>query len=145
VGESAEMRPSNPKVLHHGKVWVLPPVRSDGGRGSGKPTKASRPDGTINSTGTTSWVSSTPAWVRRVSILELREFIQKGSDFGSNSTTLRLVKSRRTFQELDIVLAKRLRPHAHYLSPGTRRADLVIPGVIRTPKSSRKVWWRGFN
>src|SRR5207253_830116 len=23
--EAAEMRPSNPKVLHHGKVWVLPP------------------------------------------------------------------------------------------------------------------------
>ncbi len=23
--ESAEMRPSNPKVLHHGKVWVVPP------------------------------------------------------------------------------------------------------------------------
>ncbi len=71
--EAAEMRPSNPKVLHHGKVWVLPPGSHwMEGAVLASLTKNKKPPATVRWKATIFLANTIPDWVRKFSISAAR-------------------------------------------------------------------------
>jgi hypothetical protein len=128
--EAAEMRPSNPKVLHHGKVWVLPP-------GSkwmedavlGKPYEGVEARRNDQFDGNDILGKFNPGLgAQSFDIGGSAKFIPKGSDFVFELHYTASGQITSDISRVGIVLAKRPPTTRYYLSPGTPAAlNLVIP------------------
>ena len=128
--EAAEMRPSNPKVLHHGKVWVLPPGskwmaeavpgKPYEGRATGKNDQMDGNDilGKFNpGLGSQSFDIGGSA-----------KLIPKGSDFVFELHYTSSGQPTSDTSKVGLVLAKGKPSTRYYLTPGTPAAlNMVIP------------------
>ena len=130
--EAAEMRPSNPKVLHHGKVWVVPP----GSRwmASAVPGKPYEEEG--GQTGGNSPMDGNDILGKFNPGLGPQSFdiggsakmIPKGSDFVFELHYTASGEPTSDTAKVGLVLAKSQPKVRYYLSPGSPSAvNLVIP------------------
>jgi hypothetical protein len=127
--EAAEMRPSNPAVLHHGKVWVVPPGSkwmADAtpgmpyeGRETGRNDAADGNDilGKFNpGLGAQSFDVGGSA-----------KFVPKGSDLVFELHYTAVGKATTDKSKLGLVLAKHPPVTRYFLSSGPTASNLVIP------------------
>lgn len=128
--EAAEMRPSNPKVLHHGKVWVLPPgSKWMADAEPGKPYE-SRETGRVNlSDGNDILGKYNPGLgAQSFEIDGSAKLIPKGSDFVFELHYTATGKITTDRSKVGVMLAKSKPNVRYFLSPGTPAAtNLVIP------------------
>ncbi len=127
--KEAEMRPSNNKVLHHGKVWVRPPgshwmenatpgVPYEAGMGKNTPEEGNDIIGKFNpGLGAQSFEFDGSA-----------KLIPKGSDFVFELHYTTMGQETTDRSRVGIVLAKSAPKVRYYTSPGTPAAfNMVIP------------------
>ena len=128
--EGAEMRPSNPKVLHHGKVWVVPPGSkwmADAVPGKAYEGKETGRNDAMD--GNDILGKFNPGLgAQSFDIGGSAKMIPKGSDFifELHYTTSGVATSDTS--KVGIVFAKSKPVTRYYLSPGTPAAlNMVIP------------------
>jgi hypothetical protein len=128
--EAAEMRPSNPRVLHHGKVWVLP-QGSHWMEGAvvGKPYEEQETGGNSPLEGNDILGKYNPGLgAQDFDIGGSAKMIPKGSDFVFELHYTASGEPTSDISKLGLVLAKSRPAVRYYLSPGTPSAwNLVIP------------------
>jgi hypothetical protein len=127
--EAAEMRPSNPAVLHHGKVWVVPPGSkwmADAtpgmpyeGRETGRNDAADGNDilGKFNP----------GLGAQSFDIGGSAKFVPKGSDLVFELHYTAVGKATTDKSKLGLVLAKHPPVTRYFLSSGPTASNLVIP------------------
>ncbi len=128
--EAAEMRPSNPKVLHHGKVWVLPPGSHwMEGAVLGKAYEEQETGGNSTQEGNDILGKYNPGLgAQYFNIGGSAKLIPKGSDFVFELHYTASGVPTSDISKLGLVLAKAQPKTRYYLSPGTPLAfNLVIP------------------
>ncbi len=128
--EAAEMRPSNPKVLHHGKVWVVPPGSKWMATAEpGKPYEGKETGRNDAMDGNDILGKFNPGLgAQSFDIDGSAKMIPKGSDFifELHYTTSGVATSDTS--KVGIVFAKSKPTTRYYLSPGTPAAlNMVIP------------------
>jgi len=128
--EGAEMRPSNPKVLHHGKVWVVPPGSKWMAEAvPGKPYEGKETGRNDAKDGNDILGKFNPGLgAQSFDIGGSAKMIPKGSDFifELHYTTSGVATSDTS--KVGIVFAKSKPMTRYYLSPGTPAAlNMVIP------------------
>jgi hypothetical protein len=126
---SAEMRPSNNKVLHHGKVWVRPPgshwmenatpgVAYESGMGKNAVDEGNDIIGKFNP----------GLGAQTFEIDGSAKLIPKGSDFVFELHYTTMGEATTDRSRVGIVLAKKAPVTRYYLSPGTPAAfNMVVP------------------
>ena len=126
---AAEMRPSNPAVLHHGKVWVVPPGSqwmvdaTPGmpyeGRETGRNSAADGNDilGKFNP----------GLGAQTFDIGGSAKFVPKGSDLVFELHYTAVGKATSDQSKLGLVLAKHAPVTRYFLSSGPTASNLVIP------------------
>ncbi|HEX5431021.1 MAG TPA: cytochrome c [Bryobacteraceae bacterium] len=125
---AAEMRPGNPAVLHHGKVWVVPPgshymENAEYGvpyeRGMGKNSTAEGNDilGKFNP----------GLGAQSFDIDGSAKFIPKGSDFVFELHYTAVGKATTDRSKLGLVLAKNPPETRYFFSAGPTAINLAIP------------------
>jgi hypothetical protein len=127
--QAAEMRPGNPAVLHHGKVWVVPPGskwmadaaygEAYEGRETGRNEVADGNDilGKFNpGLGAQNFDQDGAA-----------KFVPKGSDLVFELHYTATGKATTDVSKLGIVLAKNPPARRYFLSAGPSAGNLVIP------------------
>ncbi len=128
--EAAEMRPSNPKVLHHGKVWVLPPgSKWMADAEPGKPYEGREAGRVSLSDGNDILGKFNPGLgAQSFDIDGSAKLIPKGSDFVFELHYTAAGKITTDRSKVGVVLAKSKPNVRYFLSPGTPAAlNLVIP------------------
>jgi len=128
--EAAEMRPSNPKVLHHGKVWVLPPgSKWMADAVPGKPYEGVETGKNEQMDGNDILGKFNPGLgSQSFDIGGSAKLIPKGSDFVFELHYTASGQIASDVSKVGIVLAKGQPSTRYYLSPGTPAAlNLVIP------------------
>jgi hypothetical protein len=128
--EAAEMRPSNPKVLHHGKVWVLPPgSKWMADAVPGKPYEGKETGKNEQMDGNDILGKFNPGLgAQSFDIGGSAKLIPKGSDFVFELHYTAAGQPTTDISKVGIVLAKAQPQTRYYLSPGTPAAlNMVIP------------------
>ena len=128
--EAAEMRPSNPKVLHHGKVWVLPPgSKWMADAVPGKPYEERETGKNQQMDGNDILGKFNPGLgAQSFDIGGSAKLIPKGSDFVFELHYTASSQPTSDISKVGIVLAKAQPQTRYYLSPGTPAAfNMVIP------------------
>ena len=128
--EAAEMRPSNPKVLHHGKVWVLPPgSKWMADAVPGKPYEEKETGKNQQMDGNDILGKFNPGLgAQSFDIGGSAKLIPKGSDFVFELHYTASGQPTSDISKVGIVLAKAQPQTRYYLSPGTPAAlNMVIP------------------
>ena len=128
--EAAEMRPSNPKVLHHGKVWVVPPGSKWMAEATtGKPYEGKETGRNDQMDGNDILGKFNPGLgAQSFDIDGSAKLIPKGSDFVFELHYTTSGKPTSDRSKVGIVLAKNKPQVRYYLSPGTPAAlNMVIP------------------
>ena len=128
--EAAEMRPSNPKVLHHGKVWVLPPgSKWMADAEPGRPYEGRETGRNDQNDGNDILGKYNPGLgAQSFDIGGSAKLIPKGSDFVFELHYTASGKRTSDRSKVGIVLAKAKPNVRYYLSPGTPAAtNLMIP------------------
>jgi hypothetical protein len=126
---AAEMRPGNPAVLHHGKVWVVPP----GSRWMAEATYGKFYEGqetgrNAMSDGNDIIGKFNPGLgAQSFDVNGSAKFIPKGSDLVFELHYTAVGKPAKDITKLGIVLAKQPPTSRFFLSSGPTAANLVIP------------------
>ena len=125
---AAEMRPGNPKVLHHGKVWVRPPgshwmehavpgVAYESGMGRNEVAEGNDILGKFNP----------GLGAQSFAIGDSAKFVPKGSDLVFEMHYTAIGEATTDRSKLGLVLAKYAPTTRYFLSPGPTAWNLVIP------------------
>jgi hypothetical protein len=128
--KAAEMRPGNPKVVHHGKVWVLPPgSRWMADSMPGKPYEGKETGKNDQMDGNDILGKFNPGLgPQRFDIDGAAKLIPKGSDFVFELHYTASGQPTEDISRVGLVLAKEPPKIRYYLSPGTPAAlNMVIP------------------
>jgi hypothetical protein len=127
--QSAEMRPGNPAVLHHGKAWVVPPgSKWMADAVPGQAYEGRDAGGNQMSDGNDILGKFNPGLgAQTFAIDDSAKFVPKGSDivFELHYTTTGKPETDRT--KLGLVLAKQPPLTRYFLSNGPTALNLVIP------------------
>jgi hypothetical protein len=127
--QSAEMRPGNPAVLHHGKAWVVPPgSRWMADAAPGVAYEGREAAGNMSTDGNDILGKFNPGLgAQSFDIGGAAKFVPKGSDivFELHYTAVGKPATDRT--KLGIVLAKHPPTTRYFLSAGPTALNLVIP------------------
>ena len=127
---SAEMRPSNPKVLHHGKLWVLPPgSKWMADAIPGKPYEGKETGRNSAMDGNDILGKFNPGLGPQVFDIDgSAKMIPKGSDFVFELHYTVSGKPTEDKSKVGLVFAKSVPTTRYYTTPGTPAAlNLVIP------------------
>lgn len=127
---SAEMRPSNPKVLHHGKLWVLPPgSKWMADAIPGKPYEGKETGRNSAMDGNDILGKFNPGLgPQSFDIDGSAKMIPKGSDFVFELHYTVSGKPTEDRSKVGLVFAKSVPTTRYYTTPGTPAAlNLVIP------------------
>jgi len=139
--EGAEMRPSNPKVLHHGKVWVVPPgSKWMADAVPGKPYEGKETGRNDAMDGNDILGKFNPGLgAQSFDIGGSAKMIPKGSDFifELHYTTSGVATSDTS--KVGIVFAKSKPMTRYYLSPGTPAALNMVITETGADKAVAKV------
>ena len=128
--KAAEMRPSNPKVLHHGKVWVLPPgSRWMGDAVPGQPIEAQEGGKNDQVDGNDILGKFNPGLgAQSFDFGGSAKLIPKGSDFVFELHYTASGQPTTDRSRVGLVLASGQPKTRYYLSPGTPSAlNMAIP------------------
>ena len=125
---AAEMRPGNPKVLHHGKVWVRPP-------GSHWMENAVPGEAYSNGMGRNSLTEGNDILgkfnpglgAQEFAIGDSAKFVPKGSDLVFELHYTAIGEPTQDASELGLVFAKQAPKTRYFLSGGPTAHNLVIP------------------
>jgi hypothetical protein len=126
--KAAEMRPGNPKVLHHGKVWVRPPgshwmehaeygVAYSTGMGRNSASEGNDILGKFNP----------GLGAQSFEIDDSAKFVPKGSDLVFEMHYTAVGEATTDRSRLGLVLAKEAPETRYFLSAGPTALNLVIP------------------
>ncbi len=127
---SAEMRPSNPKVLHHGKLWVLPPgSKWMADAIPGKPYEGKETGRNSAMDGNDILGKFNPGLGPQIFEIDgSAKMIPKGSDFVFELHYTVSGKPTEDKSKVGLVFAKNVPTTRYYTTPGTPAAlNLVIP------------------
>jgi hypothetical protein len=125
---AAEMRPGNPKVLHHGKVWVRPPgshYMEDAEPGEAYSTGMGR---NLVSEGNDILGKFNPGLgAQTFDVNGSAKFVPKGSDLVFELHYTAIGEETTDASKLGLVVSKALPKQRYFLSAGPTALNLVIP------------------
>jgi len=126
---AAEMRPGNPAVLHHGKVWVVPPGSQWMANAKyGVPYEGQETGRNTAGDGNDILGKFNPGLgSQSFSIDGAAKFVPKGSDLVFELHYTAIGKPTTDRSKLGIVLAKNPPKQRYFLSAGPAASNLVIP------------------
>jgi len=130
---SAEMRPGNPKVLHHGKVWVRPPgstwmSKAEPGVAYERETQASIiGDNSIEEGNDILGKFNPGLGAQRFDMDGAAKFIPKGSDLVFELHYTTSGEPTSDVSKLGLVLAKAAPQTRYYFHAGPTASNLAIP------------------
>lgn len=126
---AAEMRPSNPAVLHHGKVWVVPPGSSWMANATpGMPYEGAETGRNVATDGNDILGKFNPGLgAQSFDIEGAAKFVPKGSDLVFELHYTATGKATSDRSKLGLVLAKHAPSTRYFLSSGPTALNLVIP------------------
>jgi hypothetical protein len=131
--QSAEMRPGNPKVLHHGKVWVRPPgshwmENAVPGEAYETETQNDIIGRNVGEEGNDILGKFNPGLgAQKFNINGAAKFVPKGSDLVFELHYTAMGQATTDVSKLGLVLAKTAPTTRYFLSPGPTAMNLVIP------------------
>jgi len=148
--EAAEMRPGNPKVLHHGKVWVRPPgsrwmARAVPGEAYENETQRDSIGRNRSSEGNDILGKFNPGLgAQRFDIDGAAKFVPKGSDLVFELHYTAIGQPATDVSKLGLVLAKHRPASRYFLSidpsaynlaipPGDGNAEVVSESIVGAP------------
>jgi hypothetical protein len=130
--ESAEMRPGNPKVLHHGKVWVRPPgshwmEKATPGEAYETETQKDIIGNNVGEEGNDILGKFNPGLgAQSFKASGAAKFVPKGSDLVFELHYTAMGEATTDVSKLGLVLAKNPPLTRYFLSPGPTAMNLVI-------------------
>jgi mono/diheme cytochrome c family protein len=126
---AAEMRPSNPAVLHHGKAWVVPPgSRWMADATPGMPYEGRESSGNNPADGNDILGKFNPGLgPQSFDVGGSAKFVPKGSDIIFELHYTAIGKATSDITKLGLVLAKQAPTSRYFLSSGPSASNLVIP------------------
>ena len=126
---AAEMRPSNPAVLHHGKVWVVPPgSKWMADATPGMPYEGREAGRNDANDGNDILGKFNPGLgAQSFDIKGSAKFVPKGSDLVFELHYTAVGKATSDKSKLGLVLAKNPPATRYFLSSGPTASNLVIP------------------
>jgi hypothetical protein len=127
--QAAEMRPGDNRVLHHGKVWVVPPgSKWMADAEYGKPYEAQEGGRNTADDGNDILGKFNPGLgAQEFSVDGSAKFVPKGSDFVFEMHYTAVGTPVSDTSRLGIVLAKNPPTRRYYLSAGPTASNLSIP------------------